>query len=46
MRRKMGHIEQGVVLAKLIEIQPGELIAMDDKMLWRKVTMGWSRRPA
>ena len=46
MSRKMGHVEQGVILAKFVEVQTGELITMNDEMLWRKVTMGRTRRPA
>src|SRR5439155_8107532 len=45
MGRKVRHIEQRVVLTELIEIQPGDLIAVDHQMLGREVMVGRARRP-
>src|SRR2546426_1169116 len=40
VRDEVGHIEERVVLAKLIEVQAREPIVANHQMLWRKVTVG------
>ena len=46
MNGKVGHIKQRIVLAKLIEIQAGELRAVNHQMFGREVTVGRTLGPA
>ena len=46
MGGKVGHVEQRVVLAKLIEVQASEPIGLNNQMFRREVTVGRTRRPA
>jgi len=39
---KVGYIDQGIVLAKLIEIQCGETLAFHDEMFGRKIAVCWA----
>jgi hypothetical protein len=41
MSGKMGHVEQPVILAKLIEIQAGKPVAVDHQMLGSEVPVDW-----
>ena len=42
---KVADIKQGVVLAKLVEIQRGQMFAAKQEMLWREVPVSRSRCP-
>src|SRR5439155_9101944 len=46
MGHKMGHVKKRIVLAKLVEIQHRDPVAVDDNMVRREVTVRGNGRPA